>query len=179
MRASLLSSILAAIASLASAGYGSPLLGQGVVHRQAEEGVIRAFDGISEPTNVSIIAGGSSFSFLYEAANSCFNGYSPFNVWLVPGPNPPTGDSLNSTAEFSPGDYLAYFGSYVVSTFNFPPLPEPTGPPPATLTMPVLDPSFVGETVYIAVVETLIGCYPDRNDEYGLSSVGVTYTDSD
>lgn len=36
------------------------------------------------------------------------------------------------------------------------------GPPPSTFTMPVLDPSYIGSTVYVAVVETAIDGCPVR-----------------
>ncbi|KAJ3518979.1 hypothetical protein NM688_g9367 [Phlebia brevispora] len=146
MRTSLFFSALTATLGLVGAGHGSPVIERNE-RRQNVGNLIR------EPLEGSTIAGGSSFPFNYTPSYACFDPYSEFTVWLVPGPEPPTSASLNSTEEFSPGDYLAYFGTFIEAEYSMPLPPISPGLPPPTLTMPVLDSSFIDETVYFAVVE--------------------------
>lgn len=75
-------------------------------------------DGIAQPTAGSTISGGSSFTFEYNVVNFCETGYSPLGIYLLPGPNPPTSSSLNSTGGISAGGYLAFLGSYLDANFG-------------------------------------------------------------
>ncbi|KAJ3535619.1 hypothetical protein NM688_g6952 [Phlebia brevispora] len=169
MRTAFFFSALTATLGLAGAGHGSPVI-ERTERRQNPD------NRIGEPLEGSTIAGGSSFPFSYTPSYGCYDPYSLFTVWLVPGPDPPTLASLNSTEEFSPGDYLAFFGTWIES--NNPGLPPISpGPAPPTFTMPVLDPSFIDETVYLAVVETIPDCDPLSYTAYIISSIDVTYTD--
>ena len=134
---------------------------------------VHALDGIQQPTAGSAISGGSVFPFEYVVSNFCEAGYTPFNIYLLAGPNPPTASSLNSTQGFS--EYLAYYGQWLQANFGTSPkgiirygasilmaltgLPTMApGLPPPTFTMPVLDTTFVGTTLYLAVVQTELDC---------------------
>ena len=156
--------------ALGGATSGSP------ASSQRRQTFIEPLNGITEPAAGSTIIGGDSFPFSYTVSDFCHNGYSPYSVWVVPGPTPPTAASLNSTQGFSDGDFLASFGSYLAPNFgrklyhHFFALPRLTqvccllvpvmapGPAPDAFTMPILDPSYVGSTVYVTVVETVPGC---------------------
>ncbi|KAJ3536591.1 hypothetical protein NM688_g6815 [Phlebia brevispora] len=81
---------------------------------------------------------------------------------------------MNATQAFSDGEFLTYYGEWVIADFTFLP-PLAPGPPPETFTAPELDPSLIGSTVYVTVIETVTGCPPQGETEYVLSSVGVTY----
>lgn len=153
---------------------------------------IQEDEGISQPTSGSTIEGDSTFPFTFIQDNRCSQGYSPFNIYLLPGPDAPTASSLNGTQQFSEEDYLAFLGYYLVPNFgtllnsdvhrqccysdlystglqNLPP-----GPPPSALTTPVLDLSYVGTTVYVAVVQTQTDC--DVCVLFVLRCIALTYT---
>ena len=135
-------------------------------------------DGIAQPSAGTAISSGSPFSFEYNVVNFCQTGYSPLGIYLVAGPEPPTGSSLNATGGFPVGSYVEFLGSYLVANFGTSlllfvgrksglkvlkglPTMAP-GPPPSTLTIPALDPSLDGTTVYLAIVQTELTCPVSR-----------------
>ncbi len=130
---------------------------------------------IIAPVDGSSITPGTPFDFEYGDGwgDGCYPGFTSINVWLVD--HEPTGSDLNSTYHFPDGDYLYYFGNFLIRNFDgmysigsyiagclivnidLPPLSTP--PPPSTLTLPEpLDSSYDDTEVYIAVVEELTSC---------------------
>ena len=127
--------------------------------------------GINAPTAGELIHGGCSFAFNYTVDNwYCHPGYTPYTVYVLQ--DAPADSSLNATGGFD--TYLAVLGRYLISNFpggrssfylvntcaiehlaTYAELPDMApGPPPPALTMPSLDPSLGGSTLYLAIVQT-------------------------
>ncbi|OBZ79569.1 hypothetical protein A0H81_00265 [Grifola frondosa] len=124
---------------------------------------------ISTPADGTTIGVGETFAFNYSVSDWCHSGYSPLSVWLVE--NSPVFSDLNSTGQFPEGEYLYYFGDYLVA--NFAGLPPMGTPPPSALTMPELN--IDDGNVYLAVVETFYDCPPNIPVEYGVASNQIEY----
>lgn len=71
---------------------------------------------ISSPSTGLVVPAGNSFPFSYEDSNWCEDGYSQITVWLCD--YDPTTANLDSTGEFSDGDYTYYFGAYLIPNFG-------------------------------------------------------------
>lgn len=130
---------------------------------------------LSAPSSGVVVSQGSSFPFEFQDSNWCEDGYSSISVWLTN--YAPTYLNVNSTGQFSEGEYSYYFGSYLIPNFGqyFSPdlgivpvliddiigLPVLSGstPPPSSLPLPGLNLS-TGDEVYLAVVETGTSCPP-------------------
>lgn len=85
---------------------------------QRRGNIVVPIGGPDEPTAGSTVSGGSAFSFSFTVTNFCQNGYTPLNIYLVPGPDAPTAASLNSSEQFSPDSYLAFYGTWLDSNFG-------------------------------------------------------------
>ncbi|PSR82964.1 hypothetical protein PHLCEN_2v5934 [Hermanssonia centrifuga] len=152
---------------LASHAFASPLEKRVTV---TQTGAIIA------PVDGSSITPGTPFDFEYGDGwgDGCYPGFTSINVWLVD--HEPTGSDLNSTYQFPDGDYLYYFGNFLIRNFDdLPPMSTP--PPPSTLTLPEpLDSSYDDTEVYIAVVEELTSCVPTGYTKWGLESNNLQYS---
>ncbi|THG92522.1 hypothetical protein EW026_g8400 [Hermanssonia centrifuga] len=131
---------------------------------------------INSPVNGTSITPGTPFDFHYTdgwGTSGCYPGYTLINVWLVD--HEPAGSELNSTYQLPDGDYLYYFGDFlIINDEGLPPMSPP--PPPSTLTLSEpLDPAYDGTEVYIAVVEELASCVPTSYTKYGLTSNNLQY----
>lgn len=123
---------------------------------------------ISLPAEGSTIVSGKQFTFTYTVSDACYEAYSPFSVLLLA--NPPSG--LSPSGALMDADVLFSFGNYTAPNFGthgihhsnsstdftpgLPPLQD-TSPPPTALTTPVLT-GMEGSQVYLAVIETIMGC---------------------
>ncbi|KAJ3555268.1 hypothetical protein NM688_g2674 [Phlebia brevispora] len=140
------------------------------LHRR-QQIVMSDMHGASALTASHAISSSHPLSFNYTPFNWCFEAFSGVSIWLVPGPDAPSASSLNETQGFS--GHLAAYGDWIYGNFGGKLAP---GPPPPVFPVPELDPSFVGSTVYVTVVENLYGCPPIGIPRYIVSSIGVTYT---
>ncbi|KAJ3555269.1 hypothetical protein NM688_g2673 [Phlebia brevispora] len=161
--------VLSTLLALGGSVLASPTPQNDNLHRR--QNIITGVNGISAPTEGETISTTSNFTFTYQPFDYCFEAFSGVSIWLVPGPNPPTASSLNATQGFS--EYLAAYGDWIYDDDGISVLAP--GPPPPSFSVPELDPSYVGSTVYVAVVENIFGCPPVGAPEYVLSSVGVVY----
>ncbi|KAI0697170.1 hypothetical protein BC835DRAFT_1270752 [Cytidiella melzeri] len=118
----------------------------------ALQGRADVLNSIVAPADGTVIQPGETFSFQYTLDNWCEDGYTPVSVYLLQ--TAPTSSSLNSTGKYS--QFVYHFGDYLYNNFGLPVMSP--GPPPSTLTMPTLDSSFVGQTIYFATAQTENGC---------------------
>ncbi|KAJ3559723.1 hypothetical protein NM688_g172 [Phlebia brevispora] len=161
--------VLTTLLALGGSVLASPTPQNDNLHRRQK--IITGVNGISAPTGGETISTTSNFTFTYKPFDYCFEDFSAVSIWLVPGPNAPTASSLNATQGFS--QYLVAYGEWLYDDDGVYVLAP--GPPPPSFSVPELDPSYVGSTVYVAVVEIVDGCPPESTPEYILSSVGVVY----
>ncbi|KAJ3485812.1 hypothetical protein NLI96_g4691 [Meripilus lineatus] len=124
---------------------------------------------ISLPAEGSTIVSGKQFTFTYTVSDACYEAYSPFSVLLLA--NPPSG--LSPSGALMDADVLFSFGNYTAPNFGLPPLQD-TSPPPTALTTPVLT-GMEGSQVYLAVIETIMGCPPNGQTTYALTANRVIY----
>ncbi|OCH92355.1 hypothetical protein OBBRIDRAFT_791354 [Obba rivulosa] len=151
------SSVLSVVALFCGFLYGTVLAGTGA---------------LSAPPNGAVISEGESFSYNYGEIDGCHQGFTVVTVWLVS--TPPTLAQLNSSGEFSPGDFLYFFGQF--ATWNFPtipPPPIPVAPPPSSLVMPDL--GISAEEVFFTVVETSGECDPPLFGDFTITFNNITY----
>jgi len=128
---------------------------------------------ISTPESGAVLDAESSFPFQYQTDNWCHQGYSEFNVSLVSGPNAPTFDGVTDTG--SVYNAVFNFGVFTVPNFGLPALGIP---PPSFLVMPDLGPG--GETeYYVTVVDFFFDCPGHILEEFGLTFVAISYSESD
>ncbi|PSS17151.1 hypothetical protein PHLCEN_2v3209 [Hermanssonia centrifuga] len=104
---------------------------------------------INSPVNGTSITPGTPFDFHYTdgwGTSGCYPGYTLINVWLVD--HEPAGSELNSTYQLPDGDYLYYFGDFlIINDEGLPPMSPP--PPPSTLTLSEpLDPAYDGTELH-------------------------------
>ncbi|KAI0344034.1 hypothetical protein BDW22DRAFT_1427684 [Trametopsis cervina] len=130
----------------------------------------RLLSSIVAPSAGSVINPGETFSFQYSLNNWCEGGYTPISLWLLQ--DAVTSSSLNSSEQFD--QYIYHFGDYLYPNFGLPAMTHPP-PPPATFTMPALDPSYEGQTIYFAAIQTENSCPPDGHLEYGVASTDIQY----
>ncbi|KAJ4466388.1 hypothetical protein C8J55DRAFT_240470 [Lentinula edodes] len=108
---------------------------------------------LSAPSSGVVVSQGSSFPFEFQDSNWCEDGYSSISIWLTN--YAPTYLNVNSTGQFSEGEYSYYFGSYLIPNFG----------------LPVLS----GNEVYLAVVETGTSCPPGLHipPQYELTETSI------
>ncbi|KAI0078999.1 hypothetical protein K474DRAFT_1706000 [Panus rudis PR-1116 ss-1] len=120
---------------------------------------------IIAPTAGSTLAAGQEFPFEYGNTNICHSGYSQVHVYLTE--TVPAATDVNNGELADP---LYDFGLFTIANFGLPPFDNQV---PAALTAPEL--SGAPEDIFLAVVETFLGCPPDGHSAWGLSSTPVEY----
>ncbi|KAJ3859962.1 hypothetical protein EV359DRAFT_85826 [Lentinula novae-zelandiae] len=127
---------------------------------------------LSAPSSGVVVSQGSSFPFDFQDSNWCEDGYSSISVWLTN--YAPTYLNVNSTGQFSEGEYSYYFGSYLIPNFGLPVLSGST-PPPSSLPLPGSLNLSAGDEVYLAVVETGTSCPPGLHipPQYELTETSI------
>ncbi|KAF5387495.1 hypothetical protein D9757_006510 [Collybiopsis confluens] len=142
--------------------------------RMASRQVLSGHGTLSAPTSGLVVAQGSSFPFAFQDSNWCEDGYSTITVWLTE--NAPTASSLNgTTGQLLDGQFIHYFGQYLIPNFGLPAL-SGTTPPPSTLVLPTLSSDVTtGDEIYLAVVETGTNCPPGLHvpPQYEITSLPV------
>ncbi|OCH92350.1 hypothetical protein OBBRIDRAFT_833477 [Obba rivulosa] len=162
------STTVQAALTLAALAFGTVQAAIPIAKRQMESG--HGTGTLTEPADGTTISSGATYDFEYHNGNGCESGYSPITVWILD--TAPVFADLNTTGEFSPGNYLFSYGEYLIPNFGLPPMSSPT-PPPATLELPEL--GIPSGDVFIAVVESLLDCPPDIPIEYGLTYNTISY----
>ncbi|OCH85679.1 hypothetical protein OBBRIDRAFT_838771 [Obba rivulosa] len=125
---------------------------------------------IIAPPNGTVISPGDTFDYSYSGF-SCHQGFIGVTVWLVD--TPPTLAQLNSSGEFSPGDFLSFFGTFATPNIQgIPPISTP--PPPPSFVMPDLD--IPTEELFFTVVQELKDCDPPLFGSAIVTFNNITYS---
>ncbi|KAI1789181.1 hypothetical protein LXA43DRAFT_893331 [Ganoderma leucocontextum] len=132
--------------------------------------VVSAHGTTVEPASGSTLTPGSAFSFSYTNEDYCHSGYSPISVYLST--SAPTSADVTTSGGLVSGSFAYHFGDYLIANFG---LPTMGTPPPSTLTLPTLNGTVDGNTLYFSVVETYNDCPGGVPFEYGLETTTVVY----
>ncbi|KAI0802983.1 hypothetical protein BC629DRAFT_1591089 [Irpex lacteus] len=124
---------------------------------------------IIAPADGTPIQPGQTFSFQYSLNNWCEAGYTPLSLYLTQ--SPPTLADVDGSGKLETS--IFHFGDFLYPNFGLPQMSP--GPPPSTFTMPTLNDSFLGTTIYFAAVQTEIQCPPDGHTEHGIDSNSIQY----
>ena len=71
---------------------------------------------IVDPSVDVQLAPGQSVTFTYEDINECFADFTPIDIYILA--DEPQFSELNATGQYSEGDYLYYFGNWVIHNFG-------------------------------------------------------------
>ncbi|KAI0085700.1 hypothetical protein BDY19DRAFT_996598 [Irpex rosettiformis] len=129
----------------------------------------RVLTSIVAPADATVIQPGQPFSFQYSLNNWCEAGYTPISLYLTQ--DPPTLSDVDGSGKLDQS--IFHFGDFLYNNFGLPQMSP--FPPPSTFTMPTLDASLLGTTIYFAAVQTELQCPPDGHTEHGIDSNSIQY----
>ncbi|KAI0085701.1 hypothetical protein BDY19DRAFT_908910 [Irpex rosettiformis] len=118
-------------------------------------------NAITQPTTGTTIQPGETFPFHYAGGSRCHLLYTAVNIWLLD--HQPALSDFNSSGSLL-GPSLSYLGKYVTINIgcmiageqNFTPIPTI----PNNLTMPILEETYLGASVFLTATQSENGGCP-------------------